>query len=94
MTKKYRLIRFFDVPPFDRYAMTIEHDPSTPDGFRVTSSDPDVATAEFTAQVAQAMHTPHTVISNGERVAYYPGGEGHFDCAVRHIPGAVIGSRK
>ena len=94
MTTKYHLIRFFDSPPFDRWAMTIERDKATPDGFRITSSDPEVASSEFIAQVAQTMREPQVAIRNGDHHAYYPGSELHFEYAVRHVPGAAIGSSK
>lgn len=92
----------YDVAPFMRWACDLVFDPSVPDFFRITKSDPRVADAGFIGRVAYAMAEPHLApadpgeVPPGQIVDRFavvqPGSVDHFEAAVRAIPDTRVRS--
>jgi len=94
---KYHIWRQFDHEPYTRYGCTLEQ-ADTPDGYRMVDSDPSVASMDFLHTLADHLRQPIGVQSaavDGDGVSHFmhtrgPGEVGHFEAAVRSIPGAYL----
>jgi hypothetical protein len=89
------LWRSYQIEPYDRFAMTIEHDPKAEYGFRIVDHDPAVADASFTVAFSEHMRRPTTVQfvnANGEEGYHweYPGSPKHTSAAARTFDRATV----
>ena len=92
------LWRSYQVPPYDRFALTIEYDPKAEYGYRITDFDPAVADASFIAAFNEHMRLPTLVgfpiSEKGEEGHHWEhaGTEKHCYAAARTFPrGTVCG---
>ena len=98
MRDGFNLWRDYPTRPYRRWACLIEH-ADTPEGYRLSSYDPNVADAGFLHSLADHLRKPQLVadsIHDGDTIIETavwmpPGGAGHLDGAVRSAPGAMLG---
>ena len=99
------LWRYYPVPPFQRYALSVQPaapTPASPVPYQIVDRDPAVADSgylhDFVAHMAQAqvvMRGQHGKVGGGiviqdEIAEVGPGDPDHFGNAVRTVPGSAI----
>lgn len=95
----FHLWRGYPDRPYYRYAASIVPDSTRPDGYRVTDHDPAVADVGFLQRLSDTLTQGVMVQGSipGENGAViltqrwvHPGEDGHFETAVRMVPGAYL----
>lgn len=87
--------------PYDRYALTAVFDAQADEGYHVVDHDPQVADAGFLHALAEHMALPAPAQDSDyedgailERLDWLrPGGERHFEEAIRTFPRARISGK-
>jgi len=90
MAEVWHLWRDYPVPPFSRYAASIEVEG---EGFRVVEHDPRVADTLFHTLLHRTATMAHTTIGGDgegyadELVTRHPGEDGHLETAIGALSG-------